>query len=732
MNLLDLVVKIGVKDEATSKIGGIAGNAVSVMSSAAEKIRGVFSAAQSVAGALVGTVGALTVQGGISRALNIEEAQAKLEGLGHTGEDLTAIMDNAKAAVTGTSYGLGEAASAAGVLAAAGIQAGDGLQDMQGVLSTIASVATVSGREFGDVASIFGKVAANGKLTTEVMQQLQDSGIPVLTMLSESLGKSTEETQKLVTAGKIDFATFNQVMSDNMGSAAEVAGKTFTSAMKNAKAALSKIGEAAATPVFGALRDVFLALNPVLNDVAKSLSGMGDVISGKLEGPTKAVTDALGGLHEKLSGGDGLSLDLKNISPAAVGAAAALAAFSSGGIASLLSSVPVLGEVLGGLGGVFRVLGGPIGIVAAALVGLLGASGRLVPVIGSLEVKFDRSLRPALENLMPKLDDLGKSFEDMAPFVQKLGNIVGALLLDVLAALANIVGNLVDGFNEYLAPALNTLMSSFYWLAASLEPLMPYLEQLGEVVGNVLIGVLTVLAYTLSTIIDIVTEYVVPALVIFADTVSGIPATIDQFVADVQAAWNSFWDGTRQVFSDISAAITDAAYAANDAWEGVVSFFSSIPGAIQGFFSDAGSWLSNAGESIMNGLVGGLESAWGNVTSFVGGIGDWIISHKGPLDYDKVMLVPAGEAIMGGLGKGLESAWGDVKRQISGYNAALSRSFSPSFAVSAASGGGSASLASGGYVIHVHGDVNVQADDADQFMQSLIGAMRDVTRLGAA
>ena len=728
MDLLDLLVKIGVKDEATSKIGSVASNAVSVMSSAADKIGSVFSGAQKVAGALVGTIGTLTVQGGISRALNIEEAQAKLEGLGHTGDDLAAIMDNAKAAVTGTSYGLGEAASAAGVLAAAGIQAGDGLQDMQGVLSTIGSVATVSGREFGDVASIFGKVAANGKLTTEVMQQLQDSGIPVLTMLSESLGKSTEETQKLVTAGKIDFATFNQVMSDNMGSAAEVAGKTFTSAMKNAKAALSKIGEAAATPVFASLRDIFLALNPVLNDVAKSLSGMGDVISSKLEGPTKTVTDALNGLHEKLSGG--LSVDLASISPAAVGAAAALAAFSSGGIAGLLSSVPVLGEVLGGLGGVFRVLGGPIGIVTAALVGVLGASGRLTPMIEDLKAKFDESLRPALENLLPKLEDLGKSFEGMAPFAQGFGELVGGLVLDVLTVLANIVGNLVDDFNEYLAPALNTLMSSFSGLAESLEPLMPYLEQLGDVVGNVIIGVLTMLVYILSSIVDIVTDYVVPALVSFADTVSGIPATIDQFVADVQAAWDSFWDGTRQVFSDISAAITEAAYAANGAWEGVVSFFQSIPGTIQGFFAGAGSWLSSAGQAIMDGLLGGLKSAWGNITSFVGGIGDWIVSHKGPLDYDKVMLFPAGKAIIGGLGKGLESAWGGIKKQIAGYNASLANGFSTSLAVSTS--GASAPSMGGGYVIHVHGDVNVKADDADEFMASFLGAVRDMTRLGAA
>ena len=81
-----------------------------------------------------------------------------------------------------------------------------------------------------------------------------------------------------------------------------------------------------------------------------------------------------------------------------------------------------------------------------------------------------------------------------------------------------------------------------------------------------------------------------------------------------------------------------------------------------------------AGQAIMDGLLGGLKSAWNNVTSFIGGIGDWIKAHKGPPEYDKIMLVENGKLIMQGFAKGLTSGFDtDVRKAIAGANGALKR-----------------------------------------------------------
>lgn len=109
----------------------------------------------------------------------------------------------------------------------------------------------------------------------------------------------------------------------------------------------------------------------------------------------------------------------------------------------------------------------------------------------------------------------------------------------------------------------------------------------------------------------------------------------------------------------------DAKNGAENAWNSVVDFFHSIPGRILSALGNVGNLLVGAGRSIINGFLQGLKNAWRNVTSFVGGIGDWIKDHKGPISYDRKLLVPAGNAIMGGLNEGLQDSFGDVKDTVS-------------------------------------------------------------------
>ena len=92
--------------------------------------------------------------------------------------------------------------------------------------------------------------------------------------------------------------------------------------------------------------------------------------------------------------------------------------------------------------------------------------------------------------------------------------------------------------------------------------------------------------------------------------------------------------------------------------------------------------LSGAGRAIMNSLLSGLKSAWGAVKHFVGGIADWIKAHKGPISYDRRLLIPAGKAIMTGLNQGLNNSFSDVKKNVSSMADSLADSFTvPNFGV---------------------------------------------------
>lgn len=218
---------------------------------------------------LAGGITALAAKGGFTRALNIENAQAKLKGLGHDSASVTEIMNDALASVKGTAFGLGDAATVAASLSASGIKEGDQLTK---VLKTVADTAQISGRSLTDIGTIFGSVAARGKLQGDDMLQLMSSGIPVLQMLGKQLNKTSAEVSDMVSDGKIDFQTFADAMQEGLGGAAQSAGTTFTGALANVKAALSRLGETAATPVLNGLRGLFNQAIPLIDAFTAAVS----------------------------------------------------------------------------------------------------------------------------------------------------------------------------------------------------------------------------------------------------------------------------------------------------------------------------------------------------------------------------------------------------------------------------------------------------------------------------
>ena len=99
--------------------------------------------------------------------------------------------------------------------------------------------------------------------------------------------------------------------------------------------------------------------------------------------------------------------------------------------------------------------------------------------------------------------------------------------------------------------------------------------------------------------------------------------------------------------------------------------------------------LDAAGSATMHGFLRGLRSAWGDVKSFVSGVGPWIKAHKGPIAYDRKLLVPAGGAIMGGLNEGLSKGFTGVMSNVSSMagNIANAVSGSADYRINAVSNG---------------------------------------------
>ncbi|MDW7546103.1 tape measure protein [Bifidobacterium longum] len=333
-------------------------------------------------GTIAGGVTALAAKGGFQRALAIENAQAKLKGLGHDAKSVSEIMNNALASVKGTAFGLGDAATVAATLSAAGIKSGD---QMTNVLKTVADTAQISGRSLTDIGTIFSSVAARGKLQGDDMLQLMSSGVPVLQLLAKHLGKTSEEVSDMVSKGQIDFQTFADSMQEGLGGAALAAGDTFQGALANVKAALGRLGEGPGKLALESLRKAFNAAIPAIDALSGQLTPFLDKLNGQLD----PYIDKAIGLIERFANGlqDG-SITIQDIVGQVGQLAGAFALFA--GVGGNVDKITNVFDTLGKIGD------GGFGQLTGKLKQMPGQLQSSLTGLHQFKSYFNKDLRDAL------------------------------------------------------------------------------------------------------------------------------------------------------------------------------------------------------------------------------------------------------------------------------------------------------------------------------------------------
>lgn len=91
-----------------------------------------------------------------------------------------------------------------------------------------------------------------------------------------------------------------------------------------------------------------------------------------------------------------------------------------------------------------------------------------------------------------------------------------------------------------------------------------------------------------------------------------------------------------------------------------------IPGKVGQALSGMGGIGSSAGAALMSGLTAGMQSGEGGLLAYVSTIAKKIAANKGPLPYDRTVLIPNGQALMEGLGTGLRSGFSGVLDDVEG------------------------------------------------------------------
>ena len=630
MNLLDLVVKIGVDDKATSKVAAIGNSIKGGLGTAAKA--GVAALGAALASAATGTValGKAALEsyaqyeqlvGGVDKLF--QDASPKLQEYAANAYQTAGMSAN--------QY-MEQATSFSAAL----------INSLKGDTQKAADQADVAMRAMSDNVNTFG---SNMEDVQNAFQGFSKQNFTMLDNLKLGYGGTKQEMQRLIDDANEYAASIGEASDLSIDSFSDIV--TAIDLIQQKQHIAGTTAREAATTIEGSVNMAKAAWQNWVTELGKDNADMGKLTTQLVESVTTAAS---------------------NIVPRiAVIAGAAMAALSE----QLPSAVEQLGASLSGyaptLGASVMSLIGTVAQMAMEY-----APTALLAIVGAVTAFLTEYAPTLLQAAMTMLLAIVQAITDSGP------QIMDALM----AVLQSLVQLCIDN-----APAM---------LDAALG----------------LVGML------LQAIVDYGPQILVQLLLLLASLVVAIGMKVGEF-----------FDGGGQLIEGLLMG-------AQAFFDQVAAWFGSIGDMILGAIGDLGSLLYDTGANLVNGFINGVQSMANSlIESVKGPIDDAIQGAKNLLGIASPSKVfrqigrYTSEGLALGILDGGQKAESAIAQVAGGMQSAYSPRFASSLATASAASGASTS---GGYVIHVHGDVRVEADDADEFMQSFLAAIGDVVRLGDA
>jgi len=444
------------------------------MSTSGQKLSGLASAAGTTARAVAGAFStAVTTLGGLGIAVGKvgydynrlqQSSRAALSTLLGGAEKANAQMDKLDAFAKTSPFAKQVFITAQQQLLGFGVEAKKVIPALDAIQNAVAAVGG-SNDQVAQVTYALAQMQGQGKLTGETLNQLGQYGIDAAGIVGEAMGKTGAQIRELaskpggIPVAKVWDPLVTGLM-DRFGGATAAIKQQMDGATDRIKGAWRDIGSVLAAPFVdpkGGGRAVEWAnkVADLLRALEQKAKPFVDIMLVRLGPGLNRITPALDRARSAINGWDlskvnGQIDKLVHYAPLVSGLGASFFALGSGSIPVLGRFLPALNPVVAGLVA-FGATSPEVRRVGQALLDTLAP---LVPVLGQMGVSLADSVLSAITTLAPSVVDLVNAFVP---------------LVNLLAVQA---GPALDGFVAAAGPVVEVLAEVVSWVAGLPTPVL--------------------------------------------------------------------------------------------------------------------------------------------------------------------------------------------------------------------------------------------------------------------
>ena len=612
----------------------------SVAAASTSKGFGIGALAGTAAFAGIGTaavagLGAIAAMG-LTSAAQLEQVQISFNALLGSVEEGERVFKDLQKFAAVTPFEFPEVAAAAKRFLAFNEQVGMSDDMLQGFLTTVGDLASVTGagaEGMNRIVLAIGQIASKGKVSLEELMQIGEAvpGFSAIGAIAQSMGISTGEAMERISAGTVDATTGINALLTGMqqfpgaSGAMEKQSQTLLGVFSTFKDTIGQALADAFTPVIPQIKEALTMLTPIIGDALKDfVPALGQLLAG--------LMPVVGSLVKILAPIIGILLEFIN--------------------AILVPLMPLFDDLVEQLGGplkevvaalapVFVELIEPFGLLLSALIPLIPPILQLIVALAPLAVMIAELLALLLnfvtvEAIVPLVELLviGLNFlvEAVAEFVKWLGQInwgeVGDAIGGAFSTAWNAVSDFFVGLWNFFKALPGNVLNFIKSLPERFVALIKFmfdsaLRAIGVGIGLIIVGVTELPGMIISAV------KALPGLLFtfFSDlwnsaketTVSRIDQLIDFLVGLPSKVFNAI-RGLIQVIPQVLGTAFDYAKSVvMNAIDSIVGFVTGLPARIGQFAVNVGQGILNFIRNAINYMIGRVNEGIATVDNVIPG-----------------------------------------------------------------------------------------------------------------